>query len=53
MTSASCFATKKLSVGVAFILMASLAPIAKAFLNVGSVSGPPTLTTVTFADCCS
>jgi hypothetical protein len=47
-TSANCLATKNPSVGVAFTRIASLAPIAKAF-KVGSVSGPPTFTTVTVA----
>jgi hypothetical protein len=46
-------ATKNPSVGVAFTRIASLAPMAKAFLKVGSVSGPPTFTTVTVAPCCS
>ena len=53
MTSANCFATKKPSVAGALTRIASFAPIANAFLKVGSVSAPPTFTTVTFAPCCS
>ena len=52
-TSASCLATKKPSLGSAFIRIASSAPMAKAFLIVGSVCVPPTLATCTVAPCFS
>ena len=46
-TSANSFATASPSVASVFTLIASSAPIAKAFLNVASASAPPTFTTVT------
>ena len=49
----SSLATKKLSVGVPSILMASSAPIARAFRRVGSLVFSPKLTTVTLPPCCS
>jgi len=42
-TSASCLATKKPSLGSALTRIASSAPIANAFLIVGSVCAPPTV----------